>query len=158
MKRLTAILATLLCFVLCTSCEEETVNEWQRFYGFTKDDIIGHYEANPDESLYEELPTEGVVVYDNAVIDVINQSDDLVSIRVTIPSVLNKVFFGTIYYSESNSNLVFTNGNEDLRMTVYKNSLNQVRFHGRVKRYYYDADQVLVDSDNYGFDVIKVDE
>ena len=151
-------MATLLCFVLFTSCEEENVNEWQRFYGFTKDDIIGHYEANPDESLYEELPTAGVIVYDNAVIDVIDQSDDLVSIRINIPGVLTKVFFGTIYYAEYNSDLVFTNGNEDLRMTVYKNNLNQVRFHGREKRYYYDADHVLVDSDNYGFDVIKVDK
>ena len=68
MKRIINILAMTLCVMLFVSCKKSTENEWQRFWGFTKDDIAGHYNANPDESLYEELPTEGIKVYDNATI------------------------------------------------------------------------------------------
>lgn len=156
MKRITTILATALILVFCSSCEKDPVNEWSRFFGFTKDDVIGHYEPNPDESLYEELPTAGVKVYSDAVIDVVPLSDNLVSIRIRIPSVpLNKVFSGTIYSESSNSDIVLSNGNDDIRMTVYKNDKGQVRFHGRQKRYIYGPTYEVVDSDNYGFDVIR---
>lgn len=156
MKRINSILAIALCLIFFASCEKDPAKEWDRFYGFAKEDVIGHYEPNPDESLYEELPTEGVKVYSDAVIDVVDLSDNLVSIRIRIPSVpLNKVFSGVIYSEASNSDIVLNSGNDDIRMTVYKNDKGQVRFHGRQKRYYYDADHVLVDSDNYGFDVIK---
>lgn len=156
MKRITSLLATALCLIFFASCEKDPVKEWDRFFGFTKEDVLGHYEANPDESLYQDLPTEGVKVYSDAVIDVVALSDDLVSIRIRIPSVsLNKVFSGVIFSEATNSDIIMKNGNEDISMTVYKNDDGQVRFHGRQKRYYYDADQVLVDSDNYGFDVIK---
>lgn len=156
MKRITAILATTLCLVFLASCEKDPVKEWSRFFGFTKDDIVGHYNPNPDESLYHEQPTEGVKVYSDAVIDVIALQDDYVSIRINIPSVpLNKVFSGVPYFNESNSDIVLSNGNDDLRMTVYKNGKGQVRFHGRQKRYIYGPNYEVVDSKNYGFDVIK---
>ena len=44
---------------LCASCGKNK-NIWERFYGYTKAEILGNYEANPDSELYEELPTEGV--------------------------------------------------------------------------------------------------
>lgn len=154
MKRISTLFATLLCLVMFASCEKEPVNEWQRFWGYTKADLIGHYDANPDESIYEELPTAGVVVYPDASIDMIDLSGDLVSVRLTIPKILNIVFSGAVNSASDNSDFVLKNGNNDIRMTVYKNSKGDVRFHGVQKRYRYNGDQ-LVSSENYGFDVIK---
>ncbi|MBR4147079.1 MAG: hypothetical protein IKU00_04210 [Bacteroidales bacterium] len=156
MKKASLFLIALC--LLCLSCEKTPVNEWDRFYGFTKDDIVGHYEANPDESLYQELPTQGVTVYSNATIDITSLSGNSISIRIVIPSVINKVFSGAVNNEENSSDLVLRNFNEDIMMTVYKNSKGQIRMHGRVKRYRYDSDGILIDSNYYGFDVIKSTE
>lgn len=141
---------------LAVSCNKTpTESEWSRFYGFTQSDIVGHYEANPDESIYQDLPTEGVEIYDNATIDIVALSGNTISLRVVIPGVINKSFSGIVNADEDSSDLVFNNYNEDIRMTVYKNAKGQVRFHGRVKHYFYNAEHELVNSNNYGFDVIK---
>ena len=108
--------------LLCASCEKTPVNEWNRFYGFTKDDIAGHYEANPDESLYEELPTEGVTVYNTATIDITSLQDNMVSIRIVIPHVINKVFSGVVNGDDSTSDLILNGFCENIMATVYKNS------------------------------------
>lgn len=150
---LTILIGILFLAVSCNKTPTES--EWSRFYGFSSSDIIGHYEANPDESLYQDLPTEGVEVYDNATIDIVALSGSSISLRIVIPGVINKNFSGPVYSDDDNSDLVLNNNNEDIMMTVYKNNKGQVRFHGRVKHYYYNANHELVNSNNYGFDVIK---
>ena len=152
----TALSLITLC-LLFVSCGKSSQEEWSRFYNFTQNDIVGHYEANPDESLYEELPTTGVAVYDNATIDIQSSGGNQVSLRIVIPGTINKAFSGTVIPDEDSSDLMLVNNNEDISMTVYKNSQNQIRLHGRVKRYHYDSHQVLVDSDNWGFDVLKTE-
>lgn len=156
MKRSLIIATFLAAFSLVfVSCEKTPVNEWSRFYGFTQADIIGHYDANPDESLYQDLPTEGVAVYDNVTIDIVAVSENSISLRIVIPDVINRNFSGAIFTDEQNSDLTLHGFNEDIMMTVYKNNKGQIRFHGRVKHYYYNANNELVNSNNYGFDVIK---
>lgn len=156
------LVASLL---LCVSCEKTPINQWKNLYDFTRADIIGHYEANPDESLYEPLPTEGVAVYNNATLDVSAIGATAVSIHIVIPGKVNKTFSGPLNMSDENrsdialTNIINTANKEDIMMTVYKNDKNQVRFHGRVKRYYYNTEpgheNELVKSDDWGFDVIK---
>jgi hypothetical protein len=151
--------------LLFASCGKDPEPEWGRFYGFTQTDVVGHYEANPDESLYEPLPTEGVAVYNNATLDVSAVGATAVSIHIVIPGKVNKTFSGPLNMSDENrsdialTNIINTTNKEDIMMTVYKNDKNQVRFHGRVKRYYYNTEpgheNELVDCDNWGFDVIK---
>lgn len=163
MKKTTLFLIAIS--LLFSSCGKDPKNEWERFYGFTQADIIGHFEANPDESLYQELPTEGAVVYDNAVIDIISTGNNIISVHIVIPGNLNKTFSGPLDMSDENRsdiallNVINSLNKEDLMMTVYKNEKGQVRFHGRVKRYYYEINSagstVLKRSDNWGFDVIK---
>lgn len=153
MKRLLYLAALL---ILCVSCGKDPNEEWSRFFGFTKTDIVGHYEANPDPCVYPELPTEGVVVYDNATVEVIDLSDNLVSFRLVIPETLNKVFTGSVPTDGSSSDLGFHNNHEDVLLTVYKNGKGQVRFHGRY-RYYYSDKGGPEDADIYGFDVIKTE-
>ena len=151
--------------LLFASCGKDPEPEWGRFYGFTQTDVVGHYEANPDESLYEPLPTEGVAVYNNATLDVSAIGSTAVSIHIVIPGKVNKTFSGPLNMSDENrsdialTNIINTANKEDIMMTVYKNDKNQVRFHGRVKRYYYSTEpgheNELVKSDDWGFDVIK---
>lgn len=164
MKRI-ALCLIALCF-LNASCDKDNENEWGRFYGFTQADVVGHYEANPDESLYEELPTAGIAVYNNASIDVEAVGNVSVSMHIVIPSKINKTFSGPLDMSDDNrSDIVITDvinstNKEDIMLTVYKNNDGQVRFHGRVKHYYYrwnsETQQLVLErSDNWGFDVIK---
>ena len=156
------IIAITLLLASCGKPEEE----WSRFYGFTQADVVGHYEANPDQSLYDELPTSGIAVYNNASMDVAAVGEHSLSIHFVIPGKVNKTFSGPIdMHDEDRSDIVLTTvinttNKEDIWMTVYKNDQGQVRFHGRVKRYYYRYDSdteeyYLYRSDNWGFDVIK---
>lgn len=150
--------------LLCCSCNKDK-NEWGRFYGFTQTDVVGHYEANPDESLYEALPTEGIAVYSDASMDVTAVGNSSIYVHVIIPGKVNKTFSGPLDMTDENrsdillTNVINTTNKEDIMMTVYKNAEGQVRFHGRVKRYYYEYNStgslVLKRSDNWGFDVIK---
>lgn len=156
------LIAITLLLASCGKPEEE----WSRFYGFTQADVVGHYEANPDQSLYDELPTSGIAVYNNASMDVAAVGEHSLSIHFVIPGKVNKTFSGPIdMHDEDRSDIVLTTvinttNKEDIWMTVYKNDQGQVRFHGRVKRYYYRYDSdteeyYLYRSDNWGFDVIK---
>jgi hypothetical protein len=168
MMKKNIIAATLLTVLALffASCEKQPVNEWNRFYGYTQDDIVGHFEANPDESLYQDLPTEGVAVYKDATIDISAVGSTSISLHIVIPGKVNKTFSGPIDMTDENRsdiallNIINNTNKEDIRLTVYKNDNGQVRFHGVVKRYYYsinaDTGNLILDrSDNWGFDVIK---
>ena len=162
MKKATLLLISL-CF-LFASCGNDPEDEWGRYYGYTQAAIVGHYEAFPDESLYVELPA-GMVVYDNAVIDIDALGDNSITLHIVIPDVIDKYFSGPLETLDDRSDITLTTminptNKEDIMMTVYTNDKGQVRFHGRVKRYYYVVDdqtnQLILDkSDNWGFDVYK---
>ena len=166
MKNYSFILIALS--LLFVSCGKPSVDEWSRFYGFTQADIIGHYEANPDESIYQELPTEGATVYNTAAIDISAVGNTAISLHIVIPGTINKTFSGPLdTQEEDRSDVVLTNvisnrEKEDVMMTVYKNEQGQVRFHGRVKHYHYRYDSeteqyYLHHSENWGFDVLKAE-
>lgn len=157
----TSLLLIAISLILC-SCVKDSQNDWNRFYDFTQADVVGHFEANPDESLYEALPTEGVAVYDNATMDVTAVGNNSISLHIIIPGRVNKTFSGSLTASSdiTLTNIINDLNKEDIMMTVYKNEKGQVRFHGRVKRYYYRIDtetqnKYLYRSENWGFDVIK---
>lgn len=141
-----ASLLLIVIALLFGSCKKTQENEWSRFFNFTQADILGHYEANPDESLYQELPTSGIAVYANATMDVTAPSATTITIHIVIPGHINKTFSGLL---STNSDIMLHNdeATEDISMTVYTNSKNQVRFHGRVKPTY--------GTEVWGFDVIK---
>ena len=155
MKKASLLIIAII--FLCAACNKNNENEWNRFYGFTQTDIVGHYEANPDESLYEELPTAGITVNDNVSIDVAATGNISVTLHIVIPGTINKTFTGAIDMNdERRSDLMLHNdNNEDVMLTVYKHEDGRVRFHGRVKHYYYNANHELVNSVNWGFDVIR---
>lgn len=149
------IIATLIGVFLFNSCDKKQENEWDRFYSFTKDDIIGHYEANPDNSVYVELPTEGVTIYPNATIDISALEGNFVRLQITIPDVINKVYTGTATMNENDTELSFHNYHEDILMSVYKNKQNQIRLQGRERKCKYNSEGEVVDCDVHGFDVVK---
>lgn len=159
MKKNIALLFLLISAALLNSCHKTEENVWIRFYGYTKADIVGHYEANPDTSVYTPMPTEDVQFYSNATIDITSLDGDLVRLRIIIPDVINKNFTGVATVNENDSNLGFHNTNkEDIIMTVYKNSQNQVRLHGMERRYILNSDGEIIDCIVHGFDVVKTSE
>ena len=161
MKRNLAIFALLIGAFLFFSCEKTPQNEWSRFFGYTKADVVGHYEANPNDEYYPEIPTEGVTVYRNVSIDIIDLGADqnLVRFHIVIPEVINKIFSGVIRTTENESELAFHNGDtEDVLITVYKNNKGQVRLEGRERRCRYDAHNELIDCTIHGFDVLKAED
>ena len=153
MKKISLLLIAFS--LLFASCGKDSEKEWDRFYGFTQADVIGHYEANPDESLYEPLPNNLVTVFSNATMDIMASGSASVALHIIIPDQINKSFTGSISSSdEGYSDLVLYNYGEDIMMTVYKNSTGQVRLHGRVKHYAPENNPYISDQ-NWGFDVIK---
>lgn len=157
MKKTLSIITLLIAAFLFTTCQKTQEDEWERFYGYTKADIVGHYEANPDSTSYSELPTEGVMVYPNATIDINELSDNLISLRIIIPDVINKYFTGEASMNENDSELSLHNYHEDILMTVYKNKQNQVRLQGRERRCIFNNEGEITDCILHGFDVIKTD-
>lgn len=160
MKKTTIFLLSFLGIIIgCTSCGPEK-EEWERFYGYTKADVIGHYEANPDTSLYEDLPTVGVQVYSDATIDITEYNEDMVNICIRIPNVLYRNFRGYVALNEDDSDISLGNSSDesDIMMTVYKNRRNQVRLHGRAREHHLYHDPISYDWIIYGFDVIKQEQ
>lgn len=160
MKRLSIVLLLLISVAfIATSCREPK-DEWVRFYGYTKEDVIGHYEANPDSTLYEELPTEGVQVYPDAEIDITEYNDYMVNVRIKIPNKLYKNFRGVVAINEDDSEIAIGDESDgsDILMTVYRNTKNGVRLHGRERQHKLWTNPISYDYIIYGFDVIKTDE
>jgi len=160
MKKIIAIVTLLIGVLSLSSCEKSPEDEWERFYGYTKADIIGHYEAIVGEEYYPDLPTEGVTVYPTASIDIIEQGENqnLVRLHIVIPDVINKYFSGAINSADYESEMAFSNSSEDILMTVYKNKDNQVRLQGRERRCIHNSDGELLNCILHGFDVVKTEE
>lgn len=158
MKKLPIFIALLLSTWFFCSCGKNEDNTWQRFFSYSKEDIVGHYESNPDTTVYGELPTEGVTIYPNTTIDIISLDGNLVRLHIVIPNTINKYFTGSTAIENSDSELSFHNNDEDVLMTVYKNEQGQVRLHGRERRCRYDAHDEIIDCVLHGFDVIKTSD
>ena len=144
------ILGILMGMVLMTtSCQKENVDEWTRFTTFVKEDLIGHYEANPDETYYEDYPVQDMTVHRNATVNIRNYSGNLIEVQVVIPELLNQTFTGTPNVEGYNSNLLMHNTACDLILDVYKNDKNQIRLHGSVIEMVGESKIIKV------FDVVK---
>lgn len=159
MKRISLFLSIILGIVLvCASCGEPK-DTWERFYGYTQADIIGRYEANPDNSLYEELPTEGVTVYPNAELTITAYGDALVNIQIRIPEVWYRNFRGAVALNEDDSEIsIGDTDRSDLLATVYKNAQDQIRIHGRARvPKHWNQEGHPDDYYIYGFDVLKIE-
>lgn len=158
MKKIYLLISLVGLLFLSVSCEHPEDNPWSRFYDFSSSDVIGTYSANPDESVYEESPTPGVVVYDNASVTITELGDGLVMVRVIIPDQINKVFTGAIEQNSSNGVLLLNQGSyEEFSATVYKGNQGQIRLQGHESRTYYNAEGEISDKKIYGFDVIKTE-
>ncbi|MBQ5957728.1 MAG: hypothetical protein IJL44_00900 [Bacteroidales bacterium] len=158
MKKIYLLISLVGLLFLSVSCEHPEDNPWSRFYDFSSSDVIGTYSANPDESVYEESPTPGVVVYDNASVTITELGDGLVMVRVIIPDQINKVFTGAIEQNSSNGILLLNQGSyEEFSATVYKGNQGQIRLQGHESRTYYNAEGEISDKKIYGFDVIKTE-
>ena len=153
--RLSIVLSLL---VLFNACEKPVEKTWTSFYDFTVADIEGTYTANPDESVYEDSPTSGTNLYDNASLTITALSDNNISVRIIIPDLINRVFTGSIEQNNSLALIKLTQGlYESFTANVYKDSQNRIRLNGNESHSIYNANGELTDKKIYGFDVIKAE-
>lgn len=158
MRKIRILLSAILGLLLfATACKQEgEEQEWVRFTGYTKADIIGRYEANPDESCYPDYPVDGMVFYTNTTITIEDLSGNMISLRVVIPNVTTKVYTGVAGNEENGTEIILTNhsAGNDILLTVYKNKDGKIRLHGRDRHCVKDSEGVL-NCDFNGIEVIK---
>lgn len=145
------ILLLFLCItMLFTSCEKDKIH-WEKYFGYTREDVVGHYESIDDESYYGDLPTELVDLYNNVTLDIQAGDGNTARVHIVIPDKLNRWFSGVVPQNDDDF-IIDMSGfdNYDFLATVYKSQDGTIRLHGRVNKYTSYQANVC-----YGFDVIK---
>ena len=169
-------LIVLLCMVglFSASCNKDSKTDWENYYGYTNNDIIGTYSFSNVSDAFEGVEGVGRYSCDNAEISVSQYSGSQVEFNINCPSQgFNRTFTGKPS-PNSNDFMVHMSsgyqhyGNGKLRaynLTGYvlKNSKQQLRMHGfaAVNTYKLVAletggtDTIPDDGKYYYFDVIK---
>lgn len=151
-KKYPVLLLFFCLTTLFTSCDKDKIH-WEKYFGYTREAVLGHYESIDDESYYGNIPTENVDLYDNVSLDVEAGSGNLTRIHVVIPDRLNKWFSGIVPLNDDDFIIDMTVegfDNYDFLATVYKSEEGIIRLHGRVVK-----DLGPESNKCYGFDVIK---
>ena len=160
MKRITLIAILLLLGSLSTftSCKEKT--QWMKFIGYTRNDIIGTYEATTDDAFYESLPTEGNYIFKNASATItpdtiVPNSATSISFHINFPNTLNKTFLGKAPL-EANDYIIKLHAEDGYSLTsyVYHSDKGGIRLNGFVRIKTSPGD-TLNNIRNYHFDLTK---
>lgn len=161
MKKLFVIFALLIGTTSLISCDKTNDDEWNRFFGYSKADIIGHYESTPNEEYYSEMPTQGVTVHRNVTIDIADAGgESYVNLHIVIPDIINVHFTGAVQLNGNDSDMAFNNNTtytiEDFLVTVYKDKNGHIRMHGRERNGRKDSEGEVISCKTRCFDVIKM--
>ncbi len=170
-------LLALICLLglSLASCNENKTTEWENYYGYTNDDIIGTYSYSNVADAFDGIDGEGGrYACDNAEISVTRYSGSQVELNINCPShSFNRTFTG-VPSPNSDDFMVHMSsgykpyGNGKLRaynLTGYvlKNAKQQVRMHGfaavniyKIVSYGNGGIDTIPDNGTYYyFDVIK---
>ena len=168
-------LMALLCLMglFLASCEDSKT-EWENFYGYTNDDIIGTYSFSNVSDAFEGVEGFGRYACDNAEISVARFSGSRVEFNINCPSQgFNRTFTGVPSPNDGDFMVHMSSGYQhygsgrlrayNLTGYVLKNAKQQVRMHGfaSVNTYKLVAletggtDTIPDDGKFYYFDVIK---
>lgn len=153
MKKAIFIFLLIGILPLCESCKDKTL--WMKFIGYTRNDIIGTYEASSDDSFYDDIPVSGNYNFKNASATITPLPDSLISFHIEFPEALEQTFTGLapINGSDFLINLA-KEGGYSLTSYVYHNDKNAIRLHGFVKITTPSAD-TLNNIKLYHFDLTK---
>jgi len=152
MKNIKYLFVLLVMSLLLVSCEKEPKQEWNKYYGYTNEEIIGSYSYSSVENAFDGL-TESLYCHicEDAVITITAESES--SLRFEINSVneeLNASIKGKPAQNDDGFLVCISDAIHDYELMayVYTNASDQIRIHGYVRRYYPSIR-------NYYFDVIK---
>lgn len=169
-------LLALLCmmglfFVSCKN--EDPESEWENFYGYTNEDIIGDYTFSNIEGVFNDVEGTGRYACPDAEIKIIPYFESSVELRINCPSDnFSKSFQGQPIHNDDDFMLHMTSGYipsgnkyKAYNVTAYvmKNDKQQLRLHGysAVNTYHTvegEGGAAIYVMDNgvyYYFDVIK---
>ncbi len=172
MKRMRFLPMVLVLGIMLVSCQKDASKEWEKYYGYSLDDIKGTYKYSNVSNAFDALTeNEYCHLCDDAEINISSYlgSETSIEFKVNCPeSVFHKSFTGRPVMNDNGFLVLMTipSGAEypdyELTVYVYKNIKGEVRLHGFARHIYYE---IIVENDttihqvksmvNYYFDVIK---
>lgn len=160
-------LIALICLlgIFFTSCDkEESKREWESFFNYTIEDIVGSYSYSNVSDAFDDL-TENAYCHicEDATITIepYQEIENSIELKLRCPSaVFNRTFRGQPTLNDDDFLILMSNSTWDphpdyeLTAYVYKNSKGQVRLHGFATHVINSGttDEYKI---NYYFDVIK---
>jgi len=172
MKRMRFLPLLLLLGILLVSCEKDSTKEWEKYYGYSLDEIKGSYTYSNISGAFDGLTENNFChLCDDAEVGISSYMDSESSIefKINCPKAgLNKSFTGRPVLNE-NGFLVLMSipstaeyPDYELTVYVYRNAKGEIRLHGFARHIYYE---IVIENDmpvhhvktvvNYYFDVKK---
>ena len=172
-------LLALLCVlgVFFVSCKDNTKSEWENFYGFTNEDVIGTYSFSNVSNAFDGVEGVGRFVCPDAEVNILASSQNAKMLRFTIHCPDEDDYSRTIedYPTPNEDDFMlrmstgyFHTGNKirayNVNAYVMKNKKQEIRVHGfsAMNTYKQVTDEVTgittyvqIDGVYYYFDVIK---
>ena len=173
MKKMRFLPLMLVLGVLLFSCKKDETKEWNQFYDFTLEEIMGTYTYSNVSGAFDALTENDFChICEDAEVSISPYlgSDSSIEFKVNSQKAsFNKSFTGRPALNDDNflinMSMPASSIYPDYEVTayVYKNDKGDVRLHGFARHIYYEN---IVDSDgtvhkdvksmvNYYFDVIK---
>lgn len=156
--------------LLFVSCEKQEEKDWEKYYGYTNEEIVGSYIYSNISDAFEDL-TEGTYCHicEDARITITAGSGRNIQFSVNCPSDnLNKTFEGRPCLTDDDFLINMTSPTSlhpdyELTVYVYKNDQGDIRLHGFARHITYETHidpngntvYNIKSKVNYYFDVIK---
>ena len=172
MKNIKYLSVLLILGLLFVSCEKQSQEkEWNKYYGYTNEEIIGTYAFSNIKDAFDGL-TENAYCHicEDARINITERSKNTINFTVNCPSdEFNRTFEGRPCLTDDIFLIKMTDPSEslhpeyELTVYVYKNDQGDIRLHGFARHVTYEihndpngtAVYNIKSKVNYYFDVIK---
>ena len=171
MKNIKWLPLLLMLGVFLVSCEKEQKKEWNKYYGYSNEEIVGSYSFSKVEDAFEDL-TESAYCHicEDAKINITARSESIIEFNVNCPNdEFNRTFEGRPCLTDDDFliNMTAPSGNPhpdyELTVYVYKNDQGDIRLHGFARHIKYEIHNDpngmpvynIKSKVNYYFDVIK---
>ena len=169
-------LLALLCLLglFLASCNKEPKSEWENFYGYSKDDVIGTYTFSNIANVFDDVEGIGRHACPDAIISISPYFESSIEFKINCPSDnFSKTIQGQPTPNDNDFMLHMTSGYIEsghdkykaYNVTAYvrKNAQQEIRLHGfaSVNTYHIVEGEgggiiyVMDDGEYYYFDVIK---
>lgn len=149
MKKVRLAALLLMVGVLMTACQKDDVKEWEKYYGYSVDEIKGTYAFSSVSSAFDGLTENSYChICEDAEISVTSYLDSESSIAFMVNSpkaTFNKTFTGRPVMSEDGflvkMSIPATSDYPDHELTVYvyKNDKGNIRLHGFARHILYET-------------------